>query len=413
MARKTLYISAIALFVLSEGVYDLAFANLAFSVNGQASSVATTYAVGYLAEITITLLGAGFLDHFDKRKIFVGSILATLIAFICAILWFAQIGVSEIAVWSFAFVVDLIHHCTRLAAFALVPFLFSDKDEIVAVNAASAVLNGLVRVGSPVFGALAIGLVGTNLSLLISALALFACLIVSAALVAKVGALAVTSNSTSTEALSVRVLQALGGVSRSAVQIMRDPEWRMFLLMYSGTVLFIGVANLLWIPLLRTVTDLSEAQTGYLIAFGAMGLLIGGIFLRRFSRWKSRPTSAMGLASVILTIGVGLAAFSKSIPIAAVAIFVFNLGLTFYFRTATVFFQTAIPKEIIGSWYGAVDAAGRIFGLVGILVAGRIFDSVGGTAMYVSICGVLALSSIYWLRTSLSLGSGRTAQQAE
>ncbi len=56
--------------MLSEGIYDLVFANMAYNVSGQAVSVATTYAVGYIAEIIVTIFGAGFLDYFDRRQIF-------------------------------------------------------------------------------------------------------------------------------------------------------------------------------------------------------------------------------------------------------------------------------------------------------------------------------------------------------
>ena len=47
-------------FIFSECVYDLVFANLAYAIDGQAWSVGTTYALGYGAEILVTILGAGF-----------------------------------------------------------------------------------------------------------------------------------------------------------------------------------------------------------------------------------------------------------------------------------------------------------------------------------------------------------------
>lgn len=71
--RTLLFVSVGVFIALSEAIYDLVFANLAYSITGKASSVTTTYAFGYMAEIAVTLVGAGFIDRFNKWRLFIGT----------------------------------------------------------------------------------------------------------------------------------------------------------------------------------------------------------------------------------------------------------------------------------------------------------------------------------------------------
>lgn len=73
------------LLILSEAIYDLVFANLAYSISGTTLAVTTTYAVGYSAEILVTLLGAGFIDRFNKWKLFIATQLANIAVFALAV----------------------------------------------------------------------------------------------------------------------------------------------------------------------------------------------------------------------------------------------------------------------------------------------------------------------------------------
>ncbi|RJX62961.1 MFS transporter, partial [Pseudomonas syringae pv. actinidiae] len=92
--KKVLYIfaSVSVLLALSEAVYDLAFANLAFTLTGTTLSVMTTYAIGYSAEIMVTLLGAGFIDRFDKWKLFIATQLVNIIIFSIAVACLSILG---------------------------------------------------------------------------------------------------------------------------------------------------------------------------------------------------------------------------------------------------------------------------------------------------------------------------------
>jgi hypothetical protein len=67
-----------------------------------------------------------------------------------------------------------------------------------------------------------------------------------------------------------------------------------------------------------------------------------------------------------------------------------------YFRTTASAIQTNVPKELIGSWYGAIDFISRFIGLAGILLAGWAFDIVGPYALYLVLISLLLVSVFVW-----------------
>lgn len=85
--KRILYVFASIgiLVALSEAVYDLAFANLAYNLSGKTLAVMTTYAMGYSAEILVTLLGSGFIDRHDKWMLFIITQIVNMVVFSIAV----------------------------------------------------------------------------------------------------------------------------------------------------------------------------------------------------------------------------------------------------------------------------------------------------------------------------------------
>jgi hypothetical protein len=395
--RVTLTFIALGVFLaLSEAIYDLAFANMAYTITGKTLSVATTYAVGYGAEILVTLLGAGFIDHFNKWRLFVATQAANIIVFAVAVILLSRENPTVTTVWFFAFFVDLIHQYSRLIVFALVPFLFV-KDEIPGLNGVLAACNGVAKALGPVVGAIAILYIGLPTSLVGSIAFMVGALVLTIALGVMSKAPATTSRvSAPEERFRDRLQESVFGASRAAYQLFALPRWRWFLASYSSCVLVIGVLALLWIPLLRGFHGFSDAETGYLMSTGAFGAVIGGIVLRRHAQ-LSKLTSVLRAAHFVMAFGVGVAFVARGSPyVVGFGMFTFHVGTTMYFRSTASAIQTNIPKDVIGSWYGAIDFISRFAGLVGILFAGWAFDTIGPYALYTALLVLLLISVLYW-----------------
>src|SRR5690349_2637682 len=133
-----------ACMMLSEGVYDLVFAIMAYGASGRASTVATTYGIGYGAEILVTIAGAGFLDWVDRRRAFIATQLVSIALFVVALTVARLTSMTERTIWLFAFLADLVHHYARLALFTLLPSLFP-REELGRIAGTRAIIVGISR----------------------------------------------------------------------------------------------------------------------------------------------------------------------------------------------------------------------------------------------------------------------------
>lgn len=399
-SRVTLTFLLLVVFLtLSEAIYDFAFANMAYSITGKTASVTTTYAVGYGAEILVTILGAGFIDHFNKWRIFIASQAVNIIVFWLAIVFLNRDNPSVTTVWLFAFFVDLIHQYSRLITFALIPFIFV-KDEILRVNGLLAIYSGVARAIGPVGGAIAILYVGLPMSLMSSIAFMGLAMLLTIALYAMTKKLISQPPPSQEERFRDRVESSLFGASRAAYKIFELPRWRWFLASYSSCILVIGVLTLLWTPMLRGFHGFSETETGYLLSTGIFGAIIGGVALQYYTQ-LSRLNSVLRTAHLVMVSGVFLTLIARGNPYyVGVGMFVFNVGTTMYFRSTASVIQTNIPIDIIGSWYGAIDFISRFIGLIGIMLAGWAFDTVGPYTLYTVLLVLLLVGMLNWRDTN-------------
>lgn len=391
--RARFYLAVVTALQLSESIYDLVFANLAYGVSGHAISVATTYAIGYGSEILVTVFGAGFLDRFSRRKIFVFTQLAMFAVFSCIAIAASRIELDMAAIWSFTFVVDLLYQYSRLTAFTLVVSVFG-AEERAGIAGASAMIDGLGRIAGPALAGGLIasmgrpGAVGASAALQLAAFA------------GTVALLRAAPDERGVEALrdrrSGRARAALAGVVRAGREIMAAERWRAFVLLDAVSVLPIAVAALLWVPLLRNLHGVLETETGIFMATGALGTVLGGMVVRRSqSPGTGRLLgAALGFAGLSLALSVA----RSSRVLAGASIFAFNAAVTTYLRRKTVALQAAIPEDRAGAWYGAIDALSRLMGLAGILTTGMLFDRIGPRALFTGLAAAIIALAFIWAR---------------
>lgn len=404
--RVLLYAMTAALF-LSEGVYDLVFALMAYSVSGRASSVAATYAVGYVAEILVTVLGAGFLDYFDKRKLFTRAQYIKIALFGSFVALGAAMPLSEPMIWGYAFAIDLVHHYSRLTVFALIAASF-DKNELPQIQGVNGVLGGITQVASPLIGAVAIGVFGATSALGVSVGLQVAALLLSFALVRRV-VYRRSAGESRGMTLRARAREAVTATTRATRDIARDPRWRGFLVLYTGGNLLIAVAVLMWVPLLRSFHGVPETGVGWFLALGAAGMTGGGLLLRRLGLDETYHRQlALALAAMSMGLVCSIAAPGALVPL-VVGTLGFFVGMTLYFRTSTALLQVHLPEDRIGSWYGAVDFVSRVGGMVGVLCAGVFFDAIGPYWLYGTLAGLLIFTAALWGRQAPTLVPSRGA----
>jgi len=400
-SKRVLLYAVTAALMLSEGVYDLVFANMAYDATGQAHSVATTYAIGYGAEILVTIFGAGFLDYFDKRRVFAFAMFTKIAIFGAAVAIAAVTPMSAPVIWAFAFAIDLIHHYSRLAVFALISALFQ-RDELGAIHGTNAVLGGATQIAAPLIAALAIAGFGLSYSLSVSVALQVGALGIALALF-RMAEYRPSSNEHTGEPLRAQVKSAALSTLRAAREIAGHPGWRGFLGLYTASSLALGVSVLLWVPLLRSFHGVADQTTGWYLSIGAIGMVVAGLAVRNVRG----DSPNLGYLAGSLAAAAGGLALSIAHPgatwLAACATVVLFLSVTLFFRTATVVMQANIPEDRLASWYGVVDFTNRIFGLIGVLAAGAVFDIVGPVWLFGAIAAALVIISALWTLRAPSL----------
>lgn len=393
---KMYIFASVGVFIaLSEAVYDLVFANLAYSITGTTSAVTTTYAVGYIAELLVTLLGAGFIDRFNKWKLFIATQIINIIVFTAATIILSFHTNTVAWVWTFAFLVDLIHQYSRLIMFALVPFLF-EREEIPGINGFLATMNGVARSVGPAIGAIAILQIGLSRSLTVSVAFMLVALLLALSLVSRYKSRPLEAAEAEHSSFKQRFQESITGASRTTVALLRARQWRAFLGSYSACVLVISVLALLWIPLLRDFHEFTPDQTGYLYSIGAAGAVLGGFTTKRYGGGNFLQMIIF-IAHFVMLAGVITTLLIRGNAIlVGVGMFAFQFGATVYFRTTASAIQLSVPKNVIGSWYGAIDFTSRFAGLTGILLAGWRYDQIGVYWVYSGLLLLLVVSALNW-----------------
>jgi hypothetical protein len=316
---------------------------------------------------------------------------------------------TEGTIWLFAFLVDLVHHYARLSLFTLIPALF-EKEDLARIQGTRAVIVAVSRVAAPLAGGAIIAGIGMAASLVgVAALQVMGLMLTL--LLLRASPYHRVASTASEEPGEGRhpILLAARSTLRAAVAIARDARWRRFVALNTGSRLLISVGVLLWVPLLRSFHHVSEGATGMFLSLGAAGTVAGGLVMSRTSA-VAEPSRRLAAALVFTSVGlVAAVCGSGAGPRVILATLVFHGGLTLFLRTSEVYLQSHLPHDKLGSWYGAMDAADRTLGLVGVLWAGALFDRVGAAPIYGCLALLLVAHALMWIRKPASLGVEQAA----
>lgn len=385
LSRLHNYYLGSVLLLFSEGLYDFAIAIYAFQISGKASVGAITYGIGYFAEIAVSLIGGGYLDRFSKLKIFTVTILFKVAAFSILIFYGHNMGLTEVALWGFALVIDAVHHFSKLNNTTAVADIFEGSDLIKAHGGIAAV-QGSARVIGPLLGGVLVSWFGAIDSLIFCAgfqlTALF--YFFRAFRGFKHKPQAVTDVHT-----ALGTLQALRNVWCNSF-------WRRYFALDSLTTLLSGTSVLLMVPLMKTLLNVEDEMLGSFFALGALGSIAGGFLITRMLK-LFRLGHWMAAMLTIEAASLFLLLFSGHLYIAAVLKFVLDFAVTSYFRTSAIYFQSHAPENQRSAYYCGADAVSRSLGLVGVVSAGFIFDYAGAIPVYLGLAsGMLILGMAWW-----------------
>ncbi|MFJ9079636.1 MFS transporter [Streptomyces sp. NPDC102278] len=405
--RLTLLLVVFAALVLarsmSEGIYDIAFANLALDLSGLVSTVGLVYFVGYGVEVVASVAAGPLLDRGDPKTVLVVSYLVKIGVFVLIGLGSTFLSSHLWAIVVAAATVDLVHHVGEMALFVLLPRIL-DARALVRVQALGGTVRSASELLSPVVAGLVIALLPGSRALLVAAglqvlaLALFAAFV--AVVIRAQGPL---RRSTPDDAAEPDAAGDGGGAERAPLPSRREVArtltgsraWRRFTTFHGLTVLALSTVILSVLSLMRETLHMTAAGAGSFLAFSTIGAIIGGLAVAKAGpdgiytslRWAPALAGAGALTAAFL---------GQTRWLLAAGLILFGLGFTVYLRSAGLLIQLRAPSAVLGTWNGLLDAVIRIVSAAAILVTGFLFDRFGGQAIYLAFGLLLVLTAALW-----------------
>ncbi|MGY4983964.1 MFS transporter [Streptomyces sp. 900105755] len=391
---------------LSEGVYDIAFANLALDLSGLVSTIGLVYCAGYGVEVVASLAIGPLLDRRDATQVLITSYLLKIAVFALIALGSSFLSSQLWTIVAAAASVDFIHQVGQMALFVLLPRLI-DADTLIKVQGIGASARAASQILSPVVAGLVISLMPGARGLIAAAGFQVLALLLLAGLIAVVrrhgtgtpprtpfpgDAAEQDAAETAGSPSSPEALPSRRTVARTIVS---SRAWSRYLVFHALTVLALSTAILSWIPLMRETLQMSAARSGTFLSASTAGALLGGLAVTKSG--ANRIYLSMRWAPALAATGTLIAALlGRTQWLLALGLVVFGIGFTVYLRSAGLVVQLRAPTDLLGTWNGLLDAVIRVVSAAGILTAGFLFDLVGGRAVYVTLGLVLLLTAALW-----------------
>lgn len=387
---------------LSEGIYDIAFANLALDLTGAVSTVGLVYCVGYGVEVIASITTGPLLDRGNPKNVLILSYLAKIGVFVLIGIGSTFLSSHLWAIVAAAATVDLVHHIGDMALFVLLPRLLDPKT-LVRVQGISGSVRSASELISPVAAGATIVILPGSQGLLAAAALQILALTLFLTLTTLITAVSrhrphpdPATTPTDDETRSTPQPPAKPVTRRTVAKTMTaSPAWRRFALFHSLTVLALSTVILSLLPLMRDTLDMSAAHAGTYLAFPTIGAIVGGLLVAKAGPDGIHPN--MQWSPAVAGTGTLTTAFLGPTPwLLATGLTLFGLGFTVYLRSAGLLIQLHAPATLLGTWNGLLDATIRTLSATAILATGILFDHIGGQPVYLALGTLLLTTTTLW-----------------
>lgn len=370
------YLAAVTVSTLGSGMamVALAFAVLEF---GGATDLGIVLLAREIPIVILLLLGGVFADRIPRRTILVGSDLVkgTVQVATATLLFTGAANVWNVAILQTAFGVAAAF--SRPATIGLVKEATSDA-RLQEANALLQLSSSVLSIASPAIGALIVAAGSPALAIAIDSLTFF----VSAAFTA-----------------SMHLAPTMRAASASILRDLHD-GWREFTQRSWAVAMVIsfGLFQLTYFPALLVLGPLvakqhlgGAAAWGTILAVESLGAVVGGVFALRIR--VRRPLVACQL--FVLPSGVLLAALAVPLPLLALAVVSFAVGIGFALGNTlwTTSLQRNVPGHALSrissfDWLGSVALNPIGYALIGPIAAliGNPETLVVAAILNVSVC---------------------------
>jgi MFS family permease len=385
----------LALATLASGLGTwLAFVALTVDVFDRTDSatwVSALFIADFLPAIFIGIAAGTLVDRVPRRRLMIASDLVRVVVF--ALLPFANDPALIVAL---AAVAGFATGFFRPAVYAGLPNLVPDRDLAGANSVLQTLENAAWAVG-PILGGVLVAATGPDAAYWINA----ATFLVSAALLTRIPS---------------RVLQAAAAVGHGYWRDLADgfalirgsralltilAAWNVVMLATAG-------ANVSEVVLAKDAFSAGDFGYGLLVGATGLGLAVGSLLAGSFLEMRSL-SSVYGAAIGLIALGMGAAAASPNVWVAAACVVFVGAGNGAAVVCNALLVQRGAPDELRGRAFTVLMSSNYVVLGLGMLAAGPLTDALGPRTVWAVAGALCAAAALIGLAMARGVSTRREA----
>jgi MFS family permease len=363
-------------------MYVVAVAVFAYRTGG-ATAVGIVALIRVVPAAVIAPFAAVLTDRFRRERVMLFADVSRAVALVGAALVVAFSLPAEI-VYVLAGCVTVLSTTFRPAQAALLPTVSRTPEELTAANVVQSTIAAIGSFAGPALGGIFLASTSVEAVFAITA----GTFTFSALNVVRIRAEAPPAREVSAGELKL-AHEAFAGFST----ILREPALRLLAGLYCAQTVVAGALGVLIVVAAIKLLDLGDAGVGYLnSAFGIGGLAGAAIAVALIARQKLATDFAIG--TLLWGIPLILAGLFPNEAAALVLFALIGVGDTIVEVAVPTLLQRAVPDEVLGRVFGAIES--MIIGAMGIgaIVAPALVSAIGVRGALVASGAILPILGI-------------------
>jgi MFS family permease len=357
---------------------------------GGATAVSAVLVIRWVASALTAPWLAYFADRYPRERVMLLADLSRVAA-MAGMAAAAFTGASPVIVYVLAGFMAVASKTFRPAQAALLPLLAESPEELTAANATSTAIESLGTFVGPALGGLLLAATSVGWVFVADALTLVWSAVFVVQLHSRFEAPPVKPERRST------FREAVAGFSTLWAQ--RDA--RVIVFLYFCQTIVAGALRVLIVVTALDLLDIGNSGLGFLNAAMGVGGIIGvAVAFALIGRRKLATDFGLGL--ILIGAGLGLIGVWPTVIGAVILIAVFGIGNTLVDVSGVTLLQRAVPDEVLGRVFGALQSI-LVLGLaIGALIVPFLLDLISIRAALILVGAMLpVLALLLWRRLSV------------
>jgi MFS family permease len=358
--------------------------------HGGATAVSAVLVIRWVASALTAPWLAYFADRYPRERVMLVADLSRVAA-MAGMAAAAFTGASPVIVYVLAGFMAVASKTFRPAQAALLPLLAESPEELTAANATSTAIESVGTFVGPALGGLLLAATSVGWVFVADALTLVWSAIFVVQLHSRFEAPPVKPERRST------FREAVAGFSTLWAQ--RDA--RVIVFLYFCQTIVAGALRVLIVVTALDLLDIGNSGLGFLNAAMGVGGIIGvAVAFALIGRRKLATDFGLGL--ILIGAGLGLIGVWPTVIGAIILIAVFGIGNTLVDVSGVTLLQRAVPDEVLGRVFGALQSI-LVLGLaIGALIVPFLLDLISIRAALILVGAMLpVLALLLWRRLSV------------